>query len=96
MTDSITAWATPVLAIVAVGGLGVGIWQALLTRKAVASALADVAESRHARIDASSPRVIVTHTTAPQYPAGFRQPDVSGSRWPLTAEVTHSTGRAQE
>lgn len=83
MTDSAAAWATVALASVALLTLAVAIWQAKLTRAAVAAALDDVAESRQARIDARSPRVIVSDKTDPLMPAAKRQSTVTGVRWPL-------------
>lgn len=84
MTNAATAaWATVALAAVALLTLGIVILQAKLTRMAVAAALDDVAESRHARIDARSPRVIVSDKTDPLMPSAMRQSTVTAVRWSL-------------
>jgi ribosomal protein L25 (general stress protein Ctc) len=63
------------------------IRQTGLAAKAVNAAIADVAESRHARIDSRSPMVIVGAKTEPVIPACLKQSVITASRHSLTAEM---------
>lgn len=69
---SVTAWATVAVATFALAALMIAGWQALLSRRVVAAALDDVQQSRRARIDARSPRVIVLGYREPALPAALQ------------------------
>lgn len=66
-TDAITAWATVGLGAVTAILASIGIWQAVITRKALKAAEQDTREATKSRIDQAAPRVTFVADGADQH-----------------------------